>query len=800
MKKARKLKVYTSGQRWALVAFFAVLSIASIVLVTFTYVQTSSVLVRKVAEVSLGETAAQVDSWVDAKGGTIEDLAAALLELKGEPSFFQPYFARILMQDKDFIDIFYGTVEGPSAGGHAVYASSWVAPGDYNWTTRPWFTQALGQKGLVVSAPYKDLQTGKIIISISKAIYRNNRLIGVLSSDISTATIRSIVAGDFVAKGADIGLVNKDGDYIAFGEGKEALEGNAFDSGPFAGKRASFLGGDFSFASFLFPEGYLASIGVPRLGWFILASGSLTNFADISRSALTLVAILLFLAVLFITVLTRSWRTGVELQLATDRIEKANRGLEKTVEERTASLRNILDAAGEGFFTFGSSFAIDPDYSKGCVDILGREIAGLSAPDVLFPGMTETVAEFRQGFSLYFEGKTKAGIIFDLTEKQTAIRDRTVHITYKETSGQRILCILTDVTLAAAMEEKNRAESETQQRVLRALHHKLFFAQFLESAEDLFSRLAVYAEHAPSEEELTDFIRAMHTFKGNAGFFSFTATQGLAHEAETLMSDSRLLGSTVSFREMLEHLRKAYWRELKAITDTMGEKWIDETSGISIPRDSYHKLLAYVRKKTPQDPKLILYLDSFRKVSLAELFSRLPFAASATAERLGKKVAPMTISGGGQKLVPDGFQALAESCVHIVNNMVDHGIEYPYEREALQKNPEGRLELVISVEKGVMLLEFKDDGRGINPREIERIAREKGLIPEGRNLQNSELYDFLFFDGFSTRKEVTTVSGRGVGLAAVHAEVAKLGGTIEVRSRLGKGSSFELTIPLSANA
>jgi two-component system chemotaxis sensor kinase CheA len=434
------------------------------------------------------------------------------------------------------------------------------------------------------------------------------------------------------------------------------------------------------------------------------------------------------------------------------------------------------------------------------VEILGREIAGLSAPDVLFPGMTETIAEFRQGFSLYFEGKTKASIIFDLTEKQTSIRDRIVSITYKETSGQRILCILTDVTLAVAMSEKNRAETETQQRVLRALHHKLFFAQFIESAEDLFSRLAVYAEQAPSDEEMTDFIRSMHTFKGNAGFFSFAATQGLAHEAETFMADSRLLGSAISFRDMLEHLRKAYWRELKAIMDTMGEKWIDETSGISIPRDSYQKLLAYVRRKTPLDPKLILYLDSFRKVSIAELFSRLPFAASTTAERLGKKVAPMTITGGSQKLVPDGFQALAEVCVHIVNNMVDHGIEYPYEREALQKKTEGRIELSISVEKGVMLLEFKDDGRGINPREIEKAAREKGLLPEGRSLQNAELYDFLFLDGFSTRKEVSTISGRGVGLAAVQAEISKLGGSIEVRSRLGKGSSFELTIPLNANA
>lgn len=138
--------------------------------------------------------------------------------------------------------------------------------------------------------------------------------------------------------------------------------------------------------------------------------------------------------------------------------------------------------------------------------------------------------------------------------------------------------------------------------------------------------------------------------------------------------------------------------------------------------------------------------------------------------------------------------------MHLVNNMVDHGIEYPYEREAIQKPQEGRIELVITIEKTTMVLEFHDDGRGINPREIERVAREKGLIPEDRSLQNSELFDLLFLDGFTTRKEASTVSGRGVGLAAIQAEVAKLGGTIEVRSRLGKGSSFEITVPLAAKA
>jgi len=456
----------------------------------------------------------------------------------------------------------------------------------------------------------------------------------------------------------------------------------------------------------------------------------------------------------------------VRLFLATEKIEEANRNLERIVDERTASLRNILDNAEEGFFTFGESQVIDPNFSRGCLDIFGKDIAGLSAPDVLFPGMDQIVSDFRQGFGLYFLGKSKAQIIFDLTEKQTTIRDRVIRIAYKETAGQRILCILTDVTLELDVAEKKRKESENQARILRAIHNKHFFAQFTESADNLFSYLELYARQEPTAEEKTSLMRLMHTFKGDSGFFAFNETQTIAHESETLISDSGALGTTISFKEILIQVRKAYYKELKTITDTMGERWIEESNGVLIVRGEYQKLVAYIRRKLPDDSKLLLFLDSFHKISLNELFSRLPFAAAVAAEKLGKKINPMAIVGGAARVVLDRYMPLVEACVHIVTNMVDHGIEYPYEREAIQKPPAGTVRLSIAIDKSTMILEFTDDGRGINPREIERIARDKGLIPAGRSLQNSELFALLFEDGFSTRKDITTTSGRGVGLAA----------------------------------
>jgi two-component system chemotaxis sensor kinase CheA len=649
----------------------------------------------------------------------------------------------------------------------------------------------------MVTKPYKDLQTGRTIISVSKPVIVNGMLAGVISADIATSTVKGIIERVYTSRGSIIRLIDTEGNLINIDDSITFKSGNVFTEPELAPWKKQILSGAFSMRIDPVANRYYANIGLPELGWIMVADGSLSSFEDLRGTVIKFSAVLLFLAGLFMLMLARTWRTNAQLSLATEAIERANRDLEQTVNERTASLRNILDSAEEGFFTFGESLAIDPNYSKGCADIFAKDIKGLSAPDVIFPGMTQVISDFRQGFELYFKGKTRAEIIFDLTEKQTSIRGRTIRITYKETAGQRILCILTDVTLELEIAEKNRREAETQKRILRAIHNRHFFAQFLSSTDELFENLEVHATQDPTDDERANLMRAIHTFKGDAGFFGFVDSQHAAHEAETLIGDSVQLQTTISWKEILIQIRKAYYRELKTITNTMGERWLDDSTGVTLPHESYQKLIAYVRKKTPNDAKLLAYLDSFRKVTLSELFSRLPFAAAVTAERLGKKIKPMPISGGTQKIVPDRFLPLVESCVHIVNNMVDHGIEYPYEREAIQKQPEGRIELSITVEKSSLILEFQDDGRGINPREIERVARQRGLIPAGRSLQNSELYALLFEDGFSTRKDVTETSGRGVGLAAVKAEVTKLGGSIEVRSKLGKGTAFEITIPLS---
>lgn len=493
------------------------------------------------------------------------------------------------------------------------------------------------------------------------------------------------------------------------------------------------------------------------------------------------------------------WILG-QMRNAQDTISAHADALEQTVSDRTSDIRNLMDNTGQGFLTFGPDFLVEPLYSKGCRTMFNRPIEGLRVEELLFPHGGDPAEEFVQGLTLYFQGKSKGSVIFDLLEKSSFSEGKYLAYEYREASQSKILCIITDVTLIKQLADRNKAEAERQTIILRALNHKHFFSGFIDEANGLFDTLHLYETTAPLKTEVEELLRHMHTFKGNAGFFGFQATQEMAHDFEYALSDSLVLGGEIPYKDFSLDLKRAYYQELKVITDIMGKDWLEEAGGIVVPRLFYDKIAKYVRTKYTHEKKLVQYLEHYRKIALKELFSRFPFIAEATAEKLGKRINPMVVSGGDLRVVPERFEALVESCIHLVNNMVDHGIEYTYEREAHQKDPAGNLEIRLDRGPDSLIMVFIDDGRGVSVTEIEKLCREKGLIKPEDKPNPQTILQYLFHDGFSTRKEVSEISGRGVGLAAVRAEVQKLGGTIEVHSKIGQGTEFEIFLPLKTLA
>jgi len=187
-----------------------------------------------------------------------------------------------------------------------------------------------------------------------------------------------------------------------------------------------------------------------------------------------------------------------------------------------------------------------------------------------------------------------------------------------------------------------------------------------------------------------------------------------------------------------------------------------------------------------------------RMQPVGKVFSRFPKVARDVARSLKKEV-ELELIGAETELDRNLVEALADPLVHLVRNAIDHGVEMPELREAQGKPRSGHVRLSAQQEGDYVSIEVQDDGAGIDPERLRQKAREKGLIdPEAAaRLSSEECLHLVFLPGFSTKQQVTDISGRGVGMDVVQSRIRELSGQIQIQSELGRGSRFMIRVPLT---
>ncbi|TGY35369.1 MULTISPECIES: chemotaxis protein CheA [Stenotrophomonas] len=187
-----------------------------------------------------------------------------------------------------------------------------------------------------------------------------------------------------------------------------------------------------------------------------------------------------------------------------------------------------------------------------------------------------------------------------------------------------------------------------------------------------------------------------------------------------------------------------------------------------------------------------------RMQPVGKVFSRFPKVARDVARSLKKEV-DLELVGAETELDRNLVEALADPLVHLVRNAIDHGVEMPDLREAQGKPRGGHVRLSAQQEGDYVSIEVQDDGAGIDPERLRAKAREKGLIdPEAAaRLTSEECLHLVFLPGFSTKQQVTDISGRGVGMDVVQSRIRELSGQIQIQSELGRGSRFMIRVPLT---
>ncbi len=187
-----------------------------------------------------------------------------------------------------------------------------------------------------------------------------------------------------------------------------------------------------------------------------------------------------------------------------------------------------------------------------------------------------------------------------------------------------------------------------------------------------------------------------------------------------------------------------------------------------------------------------------RMQPIKKVFGRFPRVVRDLARSLKKEISLQMI-GEDTDLDKNLVEALADPLVHLVRNSVDHGIEMPEDRANTGKSRSGTITLSAAQEGDHIMLVIEDDGKGMDPNVLREIAVDKGLMDKEHadRLTNNECYNLIFHAGFSTKKEISDISGRGVGMDVVKTKITQLNGSLDIESDLGKGTKILIKVPLT---
>lgn len=482
---------------------------------------------------------------------------------------------------------------------------------------------------------------------------------------------------------------------------------------------------------------------------------------------------------LILVVVAFRMRTRV-LRLRTVQLEETVRKRTEVIAQRNQDMRLVMDNVSQGFLT---------------VDMKGKLALERSATvDRWFgsyPADTQYVAYMRGVDPAYadsFEVGLEA-LVDDFLPREVCIgqlpaRIKRNNLEYrcvytallKEDRLDGLLVVISDVT-AELLHTHQEAERKELLAMFEALtKDRTGFLSFFDEASELMNSL--------SEADVATQKSRLHTLKGNAGMVGFGIVASLCHQAEDVLHE---LGRALPVSSLDPLCQR--WRQLsESLHSFLGDK---ARNVLELNVKEIEQLKKDILAGASQED-LLDCLASWELEATERPMERLVRYATGLAKRLGKGELEVEVLHHGVRLAPKAWSGFWSDLVHVIRNAVDHGLESADERKAVGKSESPRLRLETRVVGLMLVVAVEDDGRGIDWSGVKQAA----IAMQLPHSTEPELVQAMFAEGCTTRSEITTVSGRGVGLAAVRKQVEHLGGSISVTSRPSEGTSFRFVFPL----
>ena len=510
-----------------------------------------------------------------------------------------------------------------------------------------------------------------------------------------------------------------------------------------------------------------------------------------------------------------------ELTIAKAQLEDYSKNLEVLVEQRTAELREahnfmaaMINSLDQGLLVFNKNCIVSPTYTKVCEELFTLPPEGEHFAKLIGNSKPKEIEALDKWSEIVFSNKlpfeSAIGLAPQVIKRGSSIEDsefQVIDLSYYPMRNEdeeiiNIVAVATDKTEEARSKEQFLNKEQYVEMVMKMIQNKKQFLSFIQEVDNIISNIERNYDQVSKKQipfSCETFLIDFHTLNGGFGMYSALALQRFARKIEGELvalreqPDEQAMKIMPALGNNITELKKQYTNFLTECATIFGKSLDDERSTVVIKK-TYIEELQYKLSANEQDS--INYLEEFFiKIPILEHFTPYIDLVSDLQTRLDKKINPLTFIGSDLRVLPGQYIDFYQTLVHLFRNCCDHGIEQPDVREKRGKELAGTIEVNTFKTSTHLVIQVSDDGNGIDPAKIREKLLEMNPDKSYDHISDKEIIYQVFEPHFSTATNLTSVSGRGVGMSAIKEVVQAHNGSIKIQSKLEAGTIFKFLLP-----
>ncbi len=470
-------------------------------------------------------------------------------------------------------------------------------------------------------------------------------------------------------------------------------------------------------------------------------------------------------------------------------------------------VNDLLDNGKQGFLSFDEHLKCEASFSNECTRIFRlNDITKLDISELLFETSVQDKELFCEGIKRTIQTKDTAtkDIFLSLLPKEQIINGIPIKIECKALANNRFMLILTDITKTKDLKEILEHQNKIQNMIVAVASNKNDFMEIKDSFEEFTNNLS--NQDNISDTIIKSILRELHTFKG------VFVQKNMIHIPQTIYELELKIKVKNSNDEIIaaiqdSNLQASFNEDIKIINSILGEWFLHSQKLINVNTDAIDEIelgltaihdSMQIREQKDIDD-VITKVQRLKYRSLQRMLSPYISHVKQMSAKLEKEVHHLEINGDSSVKIAPKFKEFISSLVHLFNNCIDHGIESIDKRATLDKDEFGTVTCSYQVIADTLMIQIGDDGAGIDIQKLSSSVIDKGIkTQEELNLMDDEEKAKLVFkDSVSTKEEISSISGMGVGMGAIEEHLLKLNGNYTINNKANKGVTFTFYLPLN---